>query len=90
MITSLGYGTYFFFASLMVLMGTWAFFFVPETKGLTLEDMDKLFGVPERTGGCSGGDSFDGGEKGQVEKGGTKLVGEVKGGSMEIGGGVRI
>lgn len=50
MITSLGYGTYFFFASLMILMGIWAFFFIPETKGLSLEDMDKLFGVPERVG----------------------------------------
>ncbi|KAI0007685.1 sugar transporter [Xylariaceae sp. FL0662B] len=43
MITSLGYGTYMFFGSLMVVMGFWAFFFVPETKGLTLEDMDYLF-----------------------------------------------
>ena len=43
MITSLGYGTYMFFGSLMVLMGFWAFFFIPETKGLTLEDMDALF-----------------------------------------------
>ncbi|KIX00602.1 uncharacterized protein Z518_09667 [Rhinocladiella mackenziei CBS 650.93] len=43
MITSLGYGTYMFFGSLMILMGIWAFFFIPETKGLTLEDMDRLF-----------------------------------------------
>lgn len=43
MITSLGYGTYMFFGSLMVIMGFWAFFFIPETKGLTLEDMDALF-----------------------------------------------
>lgn len=43
MITSLGYGTYMFFGALMVLMGFWAFFFIPETKGLTLEDMDTLF-----------------------------------------------
>ncbi|KAK1485546.1 quinate permease [Colletotrichum tamarilloi] len=43
MITSLGYGTYMFFGALMILMGVWAFFFVPETKGLTLEDMDLLF-----------------------------------------------
>lgn len=33
MITSLGYGTYMFFGALMILMGFWAFFFVPETKG---------------------------------------------------------
>ncbi|KXH53661.1 quinate permease [Colletotrichum simmondsii] len=32
MITSLGYGTYMFFGALMILMGVWAFFFVPETK----------------------------------------------------------
>lgn len=43
MISSLGYGTYFFFGSLMIIMGFWAFFFIPETKGLTLEDMDHLF-----------------------------------------------
>ncbi|KAG8745058.1 hypothetical protein FRC10_008910 [Ceratobasidium sp. 414] len=51
MITSLGYGTYFFFASLMIVFGTWAYFFIPETKGKTLEDMDEIFGVPnvERT-----------------------------------------
>lgn len=33
MITSLGYGTYMFFGTLMILMGIWAFFFIPETKG---------------------------------------------------------
>ena len=50
MITDLGYGTYFFFATLMILMGAWAFFFIPETRGLSLEDMVRLFGVPERSG----------------------------------------
>ncbi|KAF7197981.1 Quinate permease [Pseudocercospora fuligena] len=45
MITSLGYGTYFFFATLMVLMGFWSYFFVPETKGKTLEDMEPIFGA---------------------------------------------
>jgi Sugar (and other) transporter len=43
MITSLGYGTYMFFGSLMILMGFWAFFFIPETKGKTLEQMEELF-----------------------------------------------
>ncbi|KPI36135.1 Quinate permease [Cyphellophora attinorum] len=46
MITSLGYGTYMFFGALMLLMGVWAFFFVPETKGKTLEQMETLFGAP--------------------------------------------
>lgn len=46
MITSLGYGTYFFFATLMVLMGFWAWYFVPETKGKSLEEMEALFGAP--------------------------------------------
>ncbi|KAM3423967.1 hypothetical protein BST61_g1360 [Cercospora zeina] len=45
MITSLGYGTYFFFAALMVCMGFWAYLFVPETKGKTLEDMEPIFGA---------------------------------------------
>lgn len=43
MISDLGYGAYFFFASILVAMGLWSFFFVPETKGITLEDMDALF-----------------------------------------------
>lgn len=43
MITGLGYGTYFVFGGIVVLMGIWSFFFVPETKGVTLEEMDSLF-----------------------------------------------
>lgn len=43
MISDLGYGAYFFFAAILVSMGVWAFFFVPETKGISLEEMDALF-----------------------------------------------
>ncbi|KAH7115325.1 quinate permease [Dendryphion nanum] len=43
MISDLGYGAYFFFSSILVAMGVWSFGFVPETKGLTLEEMDELF-----------------------------------------------
>ena len=32
-----------FFGSLMILMGIWAFFFISETKGKTLEQMEQLF-----------------------------------------------
>ncbi|RSL45510.1 hypothetical protein CEP54_014231 [Fusarium duplospermum] len=40
-----GYGMFFMFGSFCVLMGTFVWFFVPETKGLSLEKMDELFGV---------------------------------------------
>jgi hypothetical protein len=43
MISDLGYGAYFFFGAILILMGVWAFFCVPETKGVTLEEMDALF-----------------------------------------------
>ncbi|KND93393.1 Quinate permease [Tolypocladium ophioglossoides CBS 100239] len=42
MITSLGYGTYMFFGALMIAMGSWALFFIPETKG-------KLHSGPHRS-----------------------------------------
>ncbi|KAG2413575.1 hypothetical protein HFD88_002764 [Aspergillus terreus] len=38
--SSFGYGTWFFFATWMILASVWAFFFLPETKGKTLEDLD--------------------------------------------------
>ncbi|KAF4463982.1 quinate permease [Fusarium albosuccineum] len=46
MISDLGYGAYFFFSAILVCMGIWAAFFVPETKGKTLEEMDALFLKP--------------------------------------------
>lgn len=33
MITDLGYGTFFMFGGFVILMGTWSFFCIPETKG---------------------------------------------------------
>lgn len=30
----------------MLVFGAWAYFFIPETKGKTLEDMDQIFGMP--------------------------------------------
>jgi sugar porter (SP) family MFS transporter len=42
-----GYGMFFMFASFDVIMGIYVYFFIPETKGLSLEKMDELFGVTE-------------------------------------------
>ncbi|OWZ60990.1 hypothetical protein AYX14_06750 [Cryptococcus neoformans] len=38
-----GYGAFIFFAFWSALAGLWSFFFVPETKGRTLEQMDVMF-----------------------------------------------
>ncbi|KAF4120781.1 to MFS quinate transporter [Geosmithia morbida] len=47
-----GYGMFFMFGSFDLLMFIFVFFFVPETKGLSLEKMDEVFGVvdPNSTG----------------------------------------
>ncbi|WWC98835.1 hypothetical protein V866_005728 [Kwoniella sp. B9012] len=38
-----GYGAFAFFAAFSFASGLWTFFFVPETKGRTLEQMDTIF-----------------------------------------------
>lgn len=43
MFASMGYGVYLFFASLMICAAIFVFFLVPETKGIPLEAMDRLF-----------------------------------------------
>jgi sugar porter (SP) family MFS transporter len=43
MFTAMGYGVYFFFASLMLCSIAFVFFLLPETKGVPLESMDRLF-----------------------------------------------
>ena len=42
-----GYGTYFIFGSFCFGMFVFVWFLIPETKGLSLERMDDLFGVTE-------------------------------------------
>ncbi|KIW66253.1 hypothetical protein PV04_08452 [Phialophora macrospora] len=39
-------GTFWFFTALTVLGGVWAWFFIPETSGRSLEGMDALFKLP--------------------------------------------
>jgi len=46
MLSSMGYGTYFFFAASTTIAFFWTYFILPETSGITLEEMDVLFGVP--------------------------------------------
>ncbi len=40
-------GTFFLFGSFCACMFFFAYFFVPETKGMSLEKMDELFGITE-------------------------------------------
>ncbi|EFQ35347.1 hypothetical protein CGRA01v4_13357 [Colletotrichum graminicola] len=42
--SGLNYGVWFFFACWMLTASVWAYFFLPETKGLTIDQMDRLFG----------------------------------------------
>ncbi|KAF2152238.1 putative transporter [Myriangium duriaei CBS 260.36] len=44
MIQSLGFGTYIFFAVFCGLAAVWAYLFVHETRGRSLEEMDRIFG----------------------------------------------
>lgn len=44
MLATIGYGTYIFFAVFCLLAFLFTYFFVPETKGKSLEDMDLVFG----------------------------------------------
>lgn len=45
MFLKMGYGVYFFFATLMVISVPFVYFLVPETKGIPLERMDELFEI---------------------------------------------
>ncbi|KAF2712422.1 general substrate transporter [Pleomassaria siparia CBS 279.74] len=53
MFLTMGYGVYFFFASLMLFSIPFVYFLIPETKSIPLERMDELFEikpVPEAHG----------------------------------------
>jgi MFS family permease len=43
MMISIGYGTYIFFACFCFAAAVFSYFFVPETSGMTLEQMDLVF-----------------------------------------------
>lgn len=45
MFDTMGYGVFMFFASLMLLSAPFVYFLIPETKGIPLENMDRLFSI---------------------------------------------
>lgn len=47
MIAKISYGTFFFYGACCVVMGAIVLFFLPETKGRTLEEMDEV--TPKRS-----------------------------------------
>jgi hypothetical protein len=44
MVAKLGYGTFIFFGAVCFAGAAFVYFVVPETKNLTLEEMDEVFG----------------------------------------------
>ncbi|KAI9057302.1 general substrate transporter [Trametes sanguinea] len=44
MLDNIGFGTFVFFGAFSLAGGLFIWFFVPETKGLSLEEMDEIFG----------------------------------------------
>jgi hypothetical protein len=46
MMTNITYGTFLFFGSSLVVGIFFTYFSMPETKGLSLEEMDILFNIP--------------------------------------------
>ena len=45
MFLTMEFGVYFFFASLMILSVVFVYYLLPETKGIPLESMDRLFEI---------------------------------------------
>lgn len=46
----MGYGVYIFFATMLVLASVYAWFFIHETKGVRVDQMDALFGFERPLG----------------------------------------
>ncbi|KIW03089.1 uncharacterized protein PV09_05734 [Verruconis gallopava] len=47
MLKSITFGTFYFFLVFCIILFVWVFFFVPETKGVPIEEMDRIFGGNE-------------------------------------------
>ncbi|KAJ9639062.1 hypothetical protein H2204_003970 [Knufia peltigerae] len=70
-----GYGTYFIYGSFCFAIAVGAYYLVPETKGVSLERMDELFGVTDFSGVEDVGHAAQH-AKGDIET--VHLEGEVK------------
>lgn len=44
MYTSMGWGVYVFFATCLICASIYAWFFIHDTKGLRMDEMDRIFG----------------------------------------------
>lgn len=59
MLTNIRYGTYFVFAACLTLAVPFVHFCLPETKGLSLEEMDSVFGVQDHPHHTSAASNMD-------------------------------
>lgn len=48
MYSSMEWGVYVFFASMLICASIYAFLFIHDTKGLRMDQMDELFGFQKR------------------------------------------
>ncbi|KAF9889719.1 hypothetical protein FE257_007025 [Aspergillus nanangensis] len=44
MLDSIEFGTFYFYLAFCVFLVVWVYFFLPETKGVPIEEMDRVFG----------------------------------------------
>lgn len=44
MLSSITFGTFYFFLAFCAILFFWVLFFVPETRGIPIEQMDQVFG----------------------------------------------
>lgn len=47
MLNTISFGTFYFFLVFCILLFVWVWFAVPETRGIPIEEMDKIFGGNE-------------------------------------------
>lgn len=87
MLKSITFGTFYFFLVFCLILIVWVYFCVPETKGLRIEEMDKIFGGNQgaedvariedircRLGMIGGSESLDGSDSKSLEEKGVQVV----------------